>query len=78
MGVNKGVHTFPKGICPKVNIIAWLALELPNYIVVVQYTHHYAMENTEFKTVVMLLKIDLVSVWLWWRGWINSNSSSVN
>ena len=23
-----GVHTFPKGICPKVNVIAWLEFEL--------------------------------------------------
>ena len=25
---DKGVHTFPKGICPKVNVIAQLELKL--------------------------------------------------
>ena len=24
-------HTFPKGICPKVNVIAWLEYELAYY-----------------------------------------------
>ena len=28
---DKGVHTFPKGICPKVNIIARLEYELAYY-----------------------------------------------
>ena len=28
---DKGVHTFPKGICPKVNAIVWLELELAYY-----------------------------------------------
>ena len=28
---NKGVHTFPKGICPKVNVIARLEFELAYY-----------------------------------------------
>ena len=28
MGGDKGVHTFPKGISPKVNIIVWLEFEL--------------------------------------------------
>ena len=27
----KGVHTFPKGICPKVNVIARLEYELAYY-----------------------------------------------
>ena len=28
---DKGVHTFPKGICPKVKVIAQLEFELANY-----------------------------------------------
>ena len=28
---DKGVHTFPKGICPKVNVIARLGFELAYY-----------------------------------------------
>ena len=27
-----GVPTFPKDICPKVNVIAWLEFELADYI----------------------------------------------
>ena len=33
--------TFPKGICQKVNVIAWLEFELAYYDVVVQYVSHY-------------------------------------
>ena len=28
---DKGVHTVPKGICPKVNVIVWLEYELAYY-----------------------------------------------
>ena len=38
---DKGVHTFPKGICPKVNIIARLAYELAYYDSAVQLVNHY-------------------------------------
>ena len=30
-GRDKGVHTFPKGISPKVIVIAWLEFELSYY-----------------------------------------------
>ena len=36
-------HTFPKGICLKVNIIAQLEIELTYYDVAVQLVIHYAM-----------------------------------
>ena len=36
------VFTFPKGISPKVNVIARLEFELAYYDVVVQYVSHYA------------------------------------
>ena len=38
---DKGVHTFPKGICPKVNVIARLEYELTYYDSAVQRFNHY-------------------------------------
>ena len=32
-----GVHAFPKGICLKVNVIAWLEFELIHYDVAIQH-----------------------------------------
>ena len=37
----KGVHTFPKGICPKVNVIARLEFELAYYDSAVHRFNHY-------------------------------------
>ena len=39
---DKGVHTFPKGICPKVNVIARLEYELAYYDSAVHRFNHYA------------------------------------
>ena len=36
-----GVHTFPKGICPKVNAISRLEFELANYDSAVHRFKHY-------------------------------------
>ena len=38
---DKGVHTFPKGICPKVNVIARLEYELANYDSAVHRFNYY-------------------------------------
>ena len=38
---DKGVHIFPKGICPKVNVIAWLEYELAYYDSAVHRFNHY-------------------------------------
>ncbi len=38
---DKGVHTFPKGICPKVNVIARLDFELAYYDSEVHRFNHY-------------------------------------
>ena len=38
---DKMVHSFPKGICPKVNVIAQLELELAYYDTAVQCFNHY-------------------------------------
>ena len=38
---DKGVHTFPKGICPKVNVIVRLEYKLAYYDSAVQRFNHY-------------------------------------
>ena len=38
---DKWVHTFRKGICPKVNVIAWLESELAYYDSAVHRFNHY-------------------------------------
>ena len=38
---DKGVHTFPKGICPKVNVIVRLEYELAYYDSIVHRFNHY-------------------------------------
>ena len=40
---DKGVHTFPKGICPKVNVIVRLEYELAYYHSAVHRFNHYTM-----------------------------------
>ena len=42
---DKGVHTFPKGICPKVNVIARLEFELAYYDSAVHRFNHYTMRT---------------------------------
>ena len=39
--LNKGVHAFPKGICPKVNVIARLEYEFAYYDSAVHRFNHY-------------------------------------
>ena len=43
--MNERVHAFPKGISPKVNVIAWLEFELTHYKTVVQYVDHYTADT---------------------------------
>ena len=40
-----GVHTFPKGICPKVNVIARLEYKLAYYNSAVHRFNHYTMRT---------------------------------
>ena len=42
---NKGVHTFPKGICPKVNVIVQLEYELAYYDSAVHHFNHYTTKT---------------------------------
>ena len=42
-----GVHTFPKGICPKVNVIARLEYELAYYDSAVHRFNHYTTRTPQ-------------------------------
>ena len=42
---DKGVHAFPKSICPKVNAIAWLVFKLVYFNIAVQLFNHYTMRT---------------------------------
>ena len=39
---DEGVHTFPKGISPKVNVIAQMEFDITRYDIAGQYVSHYA------------------------------------
>ena len=63
---DKEFHTFPNGICPKVNIIAWLEIELTYYDSAVHHFNHYTMrtptstiEKEAFSIVYMLQKFTI-------------------
>ena len=43
-----GVYTFPKGICPKVNVIARLEYELAYYDSAVHRFNHYTTRTPRF------------------------------
>ena len=47
------VHTFPKCISPKVNVIAWLEFDLDYIEVAVQYFNHY-VTGTHTKKMLQL------------------------
>ena len=65
---DKGVHTFPYGICPKVNIIAQLEFELANYDSAVHRFNHYTMWippllSAEDMSICIIIKIQSLVVW---------------
>ena len=45
---DKGVHTFPKGICPKVNVIARREYELAYYDSALHRFNHYTTRTPPF------------------------------
>ena len=49
---NKGVHTFPKSISPKVNIRVQLEFKLTYFKAIVQHFSHYTM-GTSPSNIVM-------------------------
>ena len=58
---DKGVHTFPKGICPKVNVIAPLEYELAYYDSAVHRFKHY---TTRTPSEVKELRLLYVSIYI--------------
>ena len=62
---DKGVHIFPKGICPKVNVIAQLEYELAYYDSAVHHFNHYPTRTPPCSN--KLVKVSKVGVCR--RGW---------
>ena len=58
VGYLKGAHTFPNGICPKVNVIDRLEFELAYGNVTVQHVNHYTKGDS-----LCMGKKDLIHVW---------------
>ena len=58
---DKGVHTFLKGIFPKVNVIVWLEYELTYYDSTVHRFNHYTTRNPPF----FLLKVCFFLLWVY-------------
>ena len=57
---DKGVHTFPKGICPKVNVITRLEYELAYYESAVHCFNHFTTRTPPKKEDEHILHFDLV------------------
>ena len=49
-----GVHTFPKGINSKVDVIAQLEFELCNYDIAVEHASYYTTETPSESTLELL------------------------
>ena len=66
---DKGVHTFPKGICPKVNVIAWMEYELAYYDSSVYRFNHYTTRTPptlierKNKQQVFVMKPNFFLIW---------------
>ena len=54
---DKGIHTIPKGICPKVNVVARLEYELAYYDSTVHRFNHYTTRTNNFQ-------IDQLDSWM--------------
>ena len=62
---DKGVHIFPKGICPKVNVIARLEHELAYYDSVVHRFNHYITRTPPMGQIDLYLRETFItSVWV--------------
>ena len=46
-------HIYPKGICPKVNIIARLKFKLAYFEAAVQHISPYTTETTPYKVMIV-------------------------
>ena len=65
---HKRVHIFPKGINPKVNVIAWLEFELAYYDFAVEHVSHYATGSyqslfiSQTNRIIIILNLNFVGV----------------
>ena len=59
---DKGVHTFPKSICPKVNVIARLEYELAYYDSAVHRFNHYTTRTPLGNFVADVLDCDIIVI----------------
>ena len=59
---DKGVHTFPKGICPKVNLLVRLEYELAYYDSEVHRFNHYTTRTPPPPNELRLLRIIQVDI----------------
>ena len=57
---DKGIHTFPKVICPKVNIIGWPEFELTYYDSAVQHVNHYTTKTLPQPALVKMMMMMIV------------------
>ena len=64
---NKGVHIFPKRICLKVNVIAWLEFELAYYDSVVHRFNHFTTRTPLWIFFYLILR----------HRWLNARISYV-
>ena len=60
---DKGVHTFPKGISPKVNVVAQLEFELANYDSAVHRLNHYTTRNENFVCVCVCVCVYVTAIY---------------
>ena len=65
-GGDKGIHIFPKGICPKVNIIAWLEFKLAYFETTVQHFSHYAMGTFQLQCLRSQMNFERVKLRVAW------------
>ena len=59
---DKGVHTFPKGIFPKVNIIVRLEYELAYYDSAVHRFNHYTTRTPPLNSLILLTLVSIIIV----------------
>ena len=60
---DKGIHTFPNGICPKVNVIARLEFELTYYDSAVHRYNHYTT-RTPTRSAIIVSEFILCIHWM--------------
>ena len=76
-GEDKEAHTFPKGICSKVNVIAQLEFELTYYDFAVQCFNHYNTRTLPIYTFNVTILKYIVNIYIYIHTHIYDNISCV-